>query len=123
MNSLRRFVLAAAAIVGAMPVLAADANLAGEWDLSIDSQMGVVTPHLSLKQQGSALSGTYQGRLGELPVTGTVKGNEFIVTFKGNAQGTEVQVTYSGTVNGDAMQGMARLGEMGEAKLTGKKSG
>ena len=123
MKILRRLfitMLASAALAGA--ALAADANVAGEWDFTVETQAGTGTPHFSLKQDGSNVTGTYKGQLGEAPVTGTVKGNELTINFKVNAQGTDLAITYSGTVEGDAIKGKVSLGELGEGTFTGKKT-
>ena len=113
--------LASSALVGA--AVAADANVAGEWDFTVETQAGTGTPHFSLKQDGSNVTGTYKGQLGEAPVTGTVKGNELTINFKVNAQGTDLAITYSGTVDGNSIKGKVSLGELGEGSFTGKKSG
>ncbi len=125
MNSLRRMLLAASAAAVCSPpsAIAADANVSGEWDLTVESQMGTSNPHFSLKQDGGKLTGTYKGMLGEAPVTGTVKGNEIAINFQVNAQGMDLEVIYSGTVDGATMQGTVKLGDMGEGKFTGKKAG
>ena len=125
MNSLRRMLLAVAATAVMMgtSAVAADANVSGEWDFTVDSQMGTSKPHFSLKQEGTRITGTYKGMLGEAPVTGTVKGNEFDINLKVNAQGMDLDITYSGTVDGASMQGTVKLGDLGEGKFTGKKSG
>jgi hypothetical protein len=124
MKILRRLfitMLASMALAGA--ALAADANVAGEWDFTVETQAGTGTPHFSLKQDGATLSGTYKGQLGEAPVTGTVKGNDVTISFKVNAQGTDLAITYSGTVEGDTIKGKVSLGELGEVSFSGKKSG
>lgn len=124
MKILRRLfitMLASAALAGA--ALAADANVAGEWDFTVETQAGTGTPHFSLKQDGSAVTGNYKGQLGEAPVTGTVKGNELTINFKVNAQGTDLAITYTGTVEGSAIKGKVSLGELGEGTFTGKKAG
>jgi hypothetical protein len=129
MNSLRRMFLAASAAAAtgflllSTSAIAADANIAGEWVLTVESQMGTSNPQFSLKQDGAKLSGTYKGQLGEAPVTGTVTGNEFAINFQVNAQGMDLAVTYSGTVDGSDMKGTVKLGDLGDASFTGKKSG
>ena len=124
MNSLRRMLLAvSAAVMLGSSAIAADANVTGEWELTVESQMGTSNPHFSLKQDGAKITGTYKGMLGEAPVTGTVKGNEVAFTLQVNAQGTDLEVTYSGTVDGATMQGTVKLGDLGEGKFTGKKAG
>jgi hypothetical protein len=45
------------------------------------TQAGTGTPTVVLKQEGETLSGQYSGQLGEAPVTGTIKGNEFTFSF------------------------------------------
>ena len=123
MNSLRRMLLAvsAAAVFLTTSAIAADANVAGEWDLIVESPAGTGTPHFSLKQEGASISGTYKGALGEAPVTGTVKGNAVTIKFQVEAQGMEMEVSYVGTVDGAAMSGTVTLGDFGEGKFTGKK--
>jgi hypothetical protein len=124
MNTLRRMLVAmsAATMLLSLAAFAADANVTGEWDMTVETQAGTGNPHFSLKQDGTKVSGTYKGMLGEAPVTGTVKGNEISLTFKANAQGTDVAVTYTGTVEGNTMKGKVSLGDFGEGTFTGKKS-
>jgi opacity protein-like surface antigen len=125
MNTLRRMLvamLAATALLSAA-VFAADANIAGEWDMAVETQAGTGTPHFSFKQDGSTLSGTYKGQLGEAPITGTVKGNEATWSFKVSAQGMDLTVTYNATIDGNTMKGNMHLGDMAEGTFTGKKSG
>ena len=124
MKILRRLfitLLASTALVAA--AIAADANVTGEWDFQVETQAGTGTPHFSLKQDGTSVTGHYKGQLGEAPVTGTVKGNELTINFKVSAQGSELAITYVGTVDGDSIKGKVTLGEMGEGSFTGKKSG
>lgn len=123
MNSLRRMLLAAsAAMMLSTSAFAADANVTGEWDMSVETQAGTGTPHFSLKQDGGKLTGTYKGMLGEAPVTGTVKGNDVTISFEVNAQGTDLAVSYTGTVDGATMKGSVKLGDLGEGTFTGKKA-
>ena len=124
MKILRRLfitMLASTTLVAA--ALAADANVAGEGMFTVETQAGTGTPHFSLKQDGSNVTGNYKGQLGEAPVTGTVKGNELTINFKVSPQGSELAVTYVGTVEGDTIKGKVTLGELGEGTFTGKKSG
>lgn len=123
MNSLRRMLLAvsATAVLLTTSAIAADANVAGEWDMTVESPAGTGTPHFSLKQDGGSVSGTYKGALGEAPVTGTVKGNAITIKFSVEAQGMEMDVIYTGTVEGASMSGTVTLGDFGEGKFTGKK--
>ena len=123
MNFVRRLLVGAAALtVVATGVFAADANVSGEWDMSVQTQAGSGSPHFSLKQEGTAVTGSYKGQLGEAPVTGTVKGNEVSLTYKVSGQGQELVVTYTGTVEGNTIKGKVSMGELGEGTFTGKKA-
>lgn len=124
MNTFRRMILVSVAALGvlSLPALAADANVTGTWNMTVESAAGSGTPVFTLTQKGSDVTGTYKGQLGEAPVTGTVKGNAVELKYTISAQGTELVVTYAGTVEGDTMKGKMSLGEFGEGTFTGKKS-
>ncbi|HMN46548.1 MAG TPA: hypothetical protein PKE27_18370 [Povalibacter sp.] len=123
MNSVRRLFVAAAAafaLVGTV-ALAADANVTGEWTMSVETPAGTGSPHFSLKQEGTNVTGHYKGQLGEAAVTGTVSGNEVTLKYTVEGQGQSVTVVYSGTVDGDTMKGKVSLGDFGDGTFTGKK--
>jgi len=104
------------------PAQPASANVSGSWNFTIDSPNGTSTPSAVLKQDGQTLTGTYKGRRGDAPLTGTVKGNEVKFSFKVSPQGQDIVVEYSGTVDANSMKGTVKFGEMGEAPFTGKKA-
>lgn len=113
------FVLAAFAAVSASG--AQNANVAGTWNLTVESQAGTGNPSVTLKQEGETLTGTYKGRFGEAPLKGTVKGKEITFGFKVSGQGGEMQIEYAGTVDGNTMKGKVKFGERGEGTFSGKK--
>ncbi len=117
--------LAALLVISIMMVpgaVAADnANVAGEWSLTVESPQGTGNPSVILKQDGENLTGTYKGRLGETPLKGTIKGNDIKFSFTVSPQGQDLTIEYSGTVDGDTMKGKAKFGEYGEGNFTGKK--
>jgi hypothetical protein len=123
MNSLRRMLVVSVAALGAFsfPAFAADANVTGTWNMSVELPMGSGNPVFKLTQNGTDVTGTYEGQLGEAPVTGTVKGNEVELKYTLSAQGMELTVTYAGTVDGDTIKGKVLMGEFGEGTFTGKK--
>ena len=113
--------IAITAVAMAASMTVAETNVTGTWKLSVETPNGTGTPTVVFKQEGEKLTGSYKGRFGESPLTGTVKGNAIQFSFKVNAQGQELEVTYTGTVDGSTMSGTAKFGEMGEGKFTGKK--
>ena len=94
------------------------ANLAGNWQLTVESAMGKRSPTLVLQQQGTALTGTYTGGFGTAPVTGSVNGTSFKFSFTARAMMQEMHVTYEGKVTGNTMAGAIRAA-MGEGTFTG----
>jgi len=94
----------------------------GTWHLQIETPQGTGTPTFTFKQDGEALSGQYQGRFGEAPVTGTLKGSAITFSVKVKAQDQDMTLTYSGTIEGDTMKGKVAFGDAGEGAFTGKRS-
>ena len=103
-------------------VLAADAQLAGTWNLKIVSPQGNRTPSMTLTQNGTQVAGTYKGMRGEAPIAGTVSGNQFTLTVNIVTPDAKLIVQYKGTVDGTTMQGVAMMGAMGEANFTGARA-
>jgi type IV pilus biogenesis protein CpaD/CtpE len=108
------------AAVAAKPAVAA-INITGTWALNVETPMGAREMKLNATQTGEVLAGTIASGRGDMPVTGTVKGNAVAFMMKVNAQGMDLQIDYVGTVEGDAMKGTMKLGDMGEGTWTGKK--
>lgn len=123
MNSLRRLFITLLA-VACLPAaaLAAETNVAGQWELAVETQLGAGTPHFNLKQDGSTVTGTYKGQFGEAPVSGMVKGKELSLSFKVSAQGMDYEIIYTGTVEGDTIQGKVSMGGSVQGTFTGKRT-
>ncbi|MFB6240266.1 MAG: amidohydrolase family protein, partial [Gemmatimonadota bacterium] len=83
---------------------AADAT--GTWSVDVDSERGEFSGTMTLKQDGSSLSGTFRAEFGEMEVQdGTVSGDSLEMTLSGTMQGEGFQITMSGTVEGDEASG------------------
>src|SRR5512147_1183964 len=100
-------------------------TLAGKWTMSLEIPMGTATPALEFVQQGEKITGTYEGRYGKWPLSGTLKNRalEFSVTM--NAEGTETTLSFRGEVSTDfktILKGVADLGGMGEGSWTAKRN-
>jgi hypothetical protein len=82
---------------------AAKIDLTGTWIFNVETDQGGGTPTVTFKQEGEKLTGTYTGLFGELPITGTLKGQAIVFKF-GSADAGEI--TYTGTVeNNSSMKG------------------
>lgn len=99
----------------------AQTNVAGDWDLTIQSPQGARTILLTLKQDGEKITGMFKAATGELPVTGTLIGNELKFSFSIPVQGQALDISMTGKVDGEAVAGMAQFGGFGEGEFTMKR--
>jgi hypothetical protein len=119
--------LAAAALLSVMPL--APANIAGQWQFTVELAVGTGRPLVTFKQDGEKITGSYEGRYGKSALEGTVKENqvEFIVTVV--AQGTTVSGSFVGHVENvekDRMTGTVEYEGAGDGtwsavRIPGKK--
>ena len=86
---------------------AASATVSGSWQLSWTAASGNQRQAtMQIKQDGSKLSGKFQGERGSASLTGSLQGNQ--VSF--NVKLRKRQVSFSGTVDGDKMSGTTEQG-------------
>jgi D-glucosaminate-6-phosphate ammonia-lyase len=103
------------------PSAPAAASVTGTWELNVESPMGSRASDAVLTQSGETLTGKMVSPRGEVPITGTIKGNAVAFGINVNVQGQDLQIDYSGTVTGDTMSGTVVFGSFGDGKWTGKK--
>ena len=117
---------AVTAFAGALvPLLAfaADApDVTGTWTMAVETSVGGGNPTFTLTQKGDDITGSYKGRFGEAPVTGTIAGNQVTLRFTVSVEGQEVKTEYVGTVEGDAMSGKVVFGGFGEGTFKGTRA-
>jgi hypothetical protein len=89
--------------------------------MTVEAPEGTAHPTILLRQEGEKITGTYQGRMGESELSGTIKGIEirFSVTLK--FQDVSYVVVYSGSVGDDSMKGTARFGDTGTGDWSAKR--
>ncbi len=119
--------LVAALALAAVPVFAQDAqkekkiDVTGNWESTVESPQGTMVSAVTYKQDGEKLTGTHVGQMGEVTLTGTVKGNEIAYTITVDAQGQQFTLTYKGKIDGDTITGTVDFGGMGTATWTVKR--
>jgi hypothetical protein len=75
------------------------ADVSGTWQLAVETSQGSGTPTAVFQQSGEQLAGTFTSQiLGEVKLTGTVKGNAIEFAFEGDAGGQRLKVSYKGTI-------------------------
>lgn len=80
--------------------VAADASVAGPWNVKVSGATGTADQKIDLKQDGNKISGTFKGPRQSGTIEGTVDGNN--IKFRVKAR---VPLDYVGTVDGDTMKG------------------
>jgi hypothetical protein len=116
--------LTAAALIVAAPARAQDtkpADVAGVWNLTVETAAGSGSPTFTFRQDGEKLEGDYEGTFGKAKVVGTIKGNDITFGFDADAQGTALKIEYKGTVDKDTMKGTVKLGDLGDGTFTGTR--
>lgn len=82
------------------------ANVAGKWMLEVTTDNGVTTPSVTLRQDGTSLTGHYSSEtLGEADVTGAVEGSKVEFRFSGSIQGQAIDVVYEATLENGMLTG------------------
>ena len=97
--------------------LAQDADMTGTWRVMVQSDTDSGTLDWILQQKGSEITGTYKGRFGEAPITGSVEGDDFKLVY--STRGTSN--TYKGTVQDSTISGTAAFGGMMTMDFNGGK--
>ena len=83
----------------------APANIAGQWQFTVELAVGTGRPLVTFKQDGEKITGTYEGRYGKSALEGTVKENHVEFTVTVVAEGTTVSGVFAGDFEKDRMSG------------------
>ena len=109
------FIAAGAGLLAQNQAQAPKVDVTGAWESVIE---GATTSAATYKQEGEKLTGTHVGQMGELPLSGTVKGNDITFTIAIEMEGQKLTLTYAGKVEGDTIKGTVDLGGMASATWT-----
>lgn len=98
-------------LITALSAAAQGANVAGSWDITIESPQGKRDSVLVIKQEGGKLTGAMKSPRGERPLDSVkVDGNDITFVMTANVQGQDMVFTYKGKVEKDSMKGDADFG-------------
>jgi hypothetical protein len=101
---------------------AAQMNLTGDWDMTIQSPQGTNTVKVTLTQDGETVSGRVTSQLGELPVTGALTGDDLKIAFTLPIQGQSIVIVMTGKVEGPTLAGKVQFGDFGEGDWTATRA-
>jgi seryl-tRNA(Sec) selenium transferase len=95
--------------------IGAPAPIAGAWDVTITYPRGESTHHLTLVQNGEAITGQHKGEIFAGTVRGTVHAGTVELRSTMVNPGNNFNYTFRGVFNGERMSGAVDMGEYGAA--------
>jgi hypothetical protein len=108
----------------AAPLMAADTNVTGKWEITTSSPRGERTSSIEFIQSGQELKVVTEGRDGgKVEGTGTITGDKIAWSITRETQRGTFMMTYHGTVAETSMEGDVEFGTMGSGKWTATKQG
>jgi len=93
----------------------------GTWDLTIESPQGSRNATAVLKADGDKISGSMKRQQGDLPLTGTLKGNAITLIYSIKFQDQDLKITLTGTADKDSMKGDADFGGFAQGTWSAKR--
>ena len=107
----------------ATPLLAQDADILGNWDVTVTTGQGPQTSApLVLKKDGDQIVGTFSSPQGDQGVEATVKEKAVTIWFSVRTQNGPINITMSGSADGDTMKGSMECGGRGQGQRLAKRS-
>jgi hypothetical protein len=102
-------------------VAAAQADVSGLWEVTIESPQGPMSIDADLKQAGEALTGMITSPMGNVELKGTFKNNELAFSYSVPLQGQNLDITMTGKLAGDAIDGLVVIAGLGEVPWKAKR--
>lgn len=104
-------VIAAGSALSANPLIEARhggiqaVDIAGEWDVAMNTPGGTSNFKVIFKVDGEKITGEVRRASGTLPITGTIKGSDLQFAYAVRYNDNDVVVTLTGKVSGNRMGG------------------
>lgn len=117
-------VMAAVAILGSAPSnVAAQADLSGDWDLTIMTDQGDQLLTITIVQDGMALTASGDaGEFGMFEWKGSIDGADVKFEWELDMQGTYLDIVFTGVLADGTISGSADFGGMGQGDWTAKRA-
>jgi len=107
-------VVAAALVVS----VTAQSNVAGDWDMTIDSDQGSLSATMTFKQDGEKVTGSMPTDQITFEFEGTISDNKLELVAEIDAGGAFLEVTLEATVDGNEITGTLDFGGYGGGDIT-----
>lgn len=104
-------------------VLVAEANVTGNWELTITSSRGERTSQAEFSQDAEALAVIMEGRQGsKMEAKGSVKGSDIEWTVRRETERGTFEMIYKGKIEGDTMSGTVQFGTRGSGRWSAERA-
>ena len=111
--------MALGVMVAALVVsVTAQSNVAGEWNMTIDSDQGEISGTMTFEQDGEKVTGSMPTEQITFEFEGTIADNKLALVAEVDAGGAFLEVTLEATVDGDKITGALDFGGYGGADIT-----
>ncbi len=98
------------------------AEIAGTWDLTINSPQGAQQSSMTVTQSGGSFSGSMSSQLGTTDISGgSINGRQVAWSLSISMGGQSMTLNYSAEVTGTRMSGTVSVGDFGSFPFTGEK--
>jgi len=123
---MKKVIFASFTIIGLALIFAGGASaqksVAGEWDATFNTPGGPQPLKLIFKVEGEKLTGTAKRSRGDVPLTGTVKGDDITFAYSVDYNGNSVTLTFTGKVKGDVINGTVSFNESASDEWSAKRA-
>jgi hypothetical protein len=121
MSRLKTTLLALAFALSLPHPAIAQADITGDWIVTVESPQGTTSIDATMKQTGEDLTGSITSPMGSVDFKGKVIKDALDVSYTLNLQGNSIEIKMTGTVAGDSITGNLNFGGMGDVPWTAKK--
>jgi D-glucosaminate-6-phosphate ammonia-lyase len=101
---------------------AAEVDISGHWDLTVEYFSSSSQHHLYLQQEGNWIEGAHQSDFSTQEIAGIVEGDQVKMRSQVRLPGDNILFLFSGRVSDDLIAGSIHLGEYLTAQFTAKRS-
>lgn len=119
---MRSLLLSIATGLSALTTTARAQSISGEWDATMNTPGGVRNFKIVFKANGDSVTGTVKRQAGDVPLTGTIKGDKLTFSYMITYNDSPMQVTMTTTVTGDSMKGTVDFGGMASDEFSAKRA-
>lgn len=97
-------------------------DISGDWNVEIQFAAGTDNQKISLKQNGSEISGTHYGSYDSRDIAGTLNDYELLLRSSYKKKGVRISFEFTGTATNGKMEGQLTMGEYGLAHWKATRS-